>query len=52
MVFPEFLDSQEETVKEDLQGLQDLLEHRLKENIFQFQDLRVLPDPLVRLACL
>lgn len=51
-VFPEFLGNWEEKAKEDLQDLLDLPAHRLKENIFQFQDRRALPDLLVRPACL
>lgn len=51
-VFPEFLGNWEERAKEDLQDLLDLPAHRLKENIFQFQDRRALPDLLVRPACL
>lgn len=37
MVSLEFLDNLEETVKEDLQGHPDHLDHRLKETIFQFR---------------
>lgn len=49
MVFPEFLANREERAKEELQDLLDFLDHRPKENTFQFQDLQDLPDPLVPL---
>lgn len=49
MVSPEFLVNQEERVRGDLQDHLDLLDRRPKENTSRFQDLQVLPDPLVRL---